>query len=392
MLEELLYPLTAGIVIETKSMWDELQSSLHDLPVRIIMEQSEIGDLATLIERVERMRPDVIFLDISALREPLDQVIRKIRASANGCAVLALNTTAEPAAILDAMRSGAAEYLYPPMREQVRAALERIGTERKKTNQSLRLGGRTIGFLSAKGGCGATTVACHTAVELPKFTNSHVLLADLDFDSGMVAFLLKTGSKYNIGDAVWNTQRLDANYWKALVTNGIPGLEIISAPVPTSCPPLKLDQLRIVLSFVRTQYDWVVLDLGSGLSPSVLAALDEIDDLYIVTTLEVPALHQAKTIIQRLVESGVQPSRLHLVLNRAPKRYDITMDELETMLGTPVYAVVPNDYVSLNDSYTDGKLLPAGSALNKHFASFAMKLAGVETTAKKKKFSLWAGA
>ena len=386
-----MYPLTAGIVIETKSMWDELQSSLQDLPVRIIMEQSEIGDLDSLVGRVERMHPDVIFLDISSLREPLDQVIRKIRSSASACAVLVLNPTPEPAAILDAMRSGAAEYLYPPMRDQVRAALERIGAERRGVNQSVRQGGRALGFLSAKGGCGATTIACHTAVELPKFANAHVLLADLDFDSGMVAFLLKTRGKYSIGDAVGNTPRLDENYWKALVTNGIPGLEVIAAPGATSRAPLRLDQLGIVLSFARTQYDWVVMDLGSGLSPSALAALDEIDDLYIVTTLEVPALHQAKTIVQRLVDSGVQPSRLHLVLNRAPKRYEITMEELEKMLGSPVFAVVPNDYMALNECYADGKLLPAGSALNRHFASLAMKLAGVEP-AKKKKFSLWAGA
>jgi pilus assembly protein CpaE len=225
-----VYPLTAGIVIETKSVWDELQSSLQDLPVRILLEQSEIGDLGSLVDRIQRMRPDVIFLDISMLRDPLDQVIRHIRACPNTPAVLALNTSAEPAAILDAMRSGAAEYLYPPMREQVRAALERIGNERKNANQSIRKGGRTVGFLSAKGGCGSTTVACHAAVELPHITQSRVLLADLDFDTGMIGFLMKTSSKYNIADAVRNTQRLDENYWKALVSNGIKGLEVISAP------------------------------------------------------------------------------------------------------------------------------------------------------------------
>jgi pilus assembly protein CpaE len=143
----------------------------------------------------------------------------------------------------------------------------------------------------------------------------------------------------------------------------------------------------MVVSFVRTQYDWVVLDLGSGLSLSSVAALDEVDDLFIVTTLEVPALHQAKVVIQRLLESGYQPSRLHLVLNRAPKQYDVTMGELESMLGIPVYATVPNDYASLNECYADGKLLPTGSNLNKHFANLAMKLAGVQPS--KKKFSLF---
>ena len=382
-----MYPLTAGIVIETRALWDELQSSLQDLPVRILLEQSEVGELGALVDRVERMRPDVIFLDISALREPLEQVIRKLRSSAGNPVVLALNTTAEPSAILDALRSGAAEYLYPPMREQLEAALDRIGSERKHANQATRRGGHSIGFMSAKGGCGATTIACHTAVELPHQTGARVLLADLDLESGIVGFLLKTPGRYSIADAVANTQRLDENYWKALVSNGIAGLEIITAPSTPSRQPYRPEQLRIVLSFIRTQYDWIVLDLGRGLGFNSVAALEEVDDLFLVTTLEVPALHQSKVIIQKLLDSGYKSNRLHLVLNRAPKRYEVTLEELEGMLGLPIYAVLPNDYLALNESYTEGKLLAPGSNLNKHFATLAMKISGAQPA--KKKFSLF---
>src|SRR5579863_7606970 len=155
--------------------------------------------------------------------------------------------------------------------------------------------------MSAKGGCGATTIACHTAVELPHQTGTRVLLADLDLESGIVGFLLKAPGRYSIADAVSNTQRLDENYWKALVSNGIAGLEIITAPSTPSRQPYRPEQLRIVLSFIRTQYDWIVLDLGRGLGFNSVAALEEVDDLVLVTTLEVPALHQAKVIIQKLL-------------------------------------------------------------------------------------------
>ena len=52
-----------------------------------------------------------------------------------------------------------------------------------------------------------------------------------------------------------------------------------------------------------------------------------------MTTLEVPALHQSKQIIQTLIDSGYGKSRIKLILNRAPKRLDITPGELEKMLG-----------------------------------------------------------
>ncbi len=382
-----MYPLTAGIVIETKELWESLQAALQDLPVRIVLEQSEIADLSVLIERIERIRPEVMFLDISILRTPLDQVIRGIRSIPSPPVVLALNATAEPATILNAMRAGAAEYLYPPMTE-LRAALERIGNELHTSKQAFRRGGHTIGFLSAKGGCGATTVACHTAIEIPAQVKGKILLADLDFDAGMVGFLLKSKATYSIADAVRNTQRLDENYWKALVTNGfVPGLEVITAPAPATKQALRPEQLRFVLSFLRTQYDWIILDLGRSLSPSSSSALDEVDELFLVTTLEVPALHQAKLIVQKLLESGYSRNRVHLILNRAPKRYDITVEELEGMLGAPIYAVLPNDYQSVNESYTEGKMLASGSALGKHFGRLASKIVGVPES--KKKFSIF---
>ena len=64
-----------------------------------------------------------------------------------------------------------------------------------------------------------------------------------------------------------------------------------------------------------------------------MAALEEIDEACLVTTLEVPALHQAKQIMQTLLDSGFGKNRIRLILNRAPKRLDITAGELEKMLG-----------------------------------------------------------
>lgn len=395
-----MYPLSAGIVVHSRGLWEELQASLRDLPIRIVMEQPQIADLDALVNRVERMRPDVVFLELSGGREPLAAVVGRIRTSPSAPAVLVLNQTADSAAILEAMRAGAAEYLYPPIREQARAALERIADARQATHHPLHRGGRNLGFLSAKGGCGATTIACHTAIQLPKVSNSKVLLADLDFETAMAGFLLKTPAKYSVADAAVNTERLDENYWKALVTNGIPGMEVIAA-APHNRPSLKPEQLRFVLSFARAQYDWVVLDLGRGFNATALAALEEIDKLFLVATLEVPALHHAKLMVERLLNDGYPSERLHLLLNRAPKRFDVTTRELEGMLGAGVYAVVPNDYTPLNECYTEGTMLPAGSDLSQHFSRLARKLAGVPEPvvpqnkfAQKfaQKFAKWAGA
>ena len=79
-----------------------------------------------------------------------------------------------------------------------------------------------------------------------------------------------------------------------------------------------------MLAFARPHYDWTLVDLGRSLSRMAMAALEEIDEACLVTTLEVPALHQSKQIVQTLLDSGYGKNRIRLILNRAPKRLDIT--------------------------------------------------------------------
>jgi pilus assembly protein CpaE len=385
-----VYPLTIGLVIETKELWDAVHSTLQELPVRIVIEQHELGDLAEFLDRVERLRPEVMILEVMKLREPMEHVVARIKTGSMDPMVIALHNTGEPELILSALRAGAHEFLHPPLKANLQQALERKSLEQKKTKERLRQKGKVIGFLSAKGGCGATTIACHTAAELGRHGN-HVLLADMDLDAGMIRFLMKTKSPYSVLDALNNLHRLDQSYWNALISNGLPGLEIIAAPqVLVSKQQPNQEQMQNMLTFVRGQYDFSIVDLGRSLNLTVMNALDEIDETYLITTLDVPALHRSKQIIQTLSSIGYGRERLRLVLNRMPQRLDITPDELEKMMSLPVFATLPNDYPSLYEAYSDGSLLPANSRLGKELNRMAIKVAGIQKEkGEKKRFSLF---
>ena len=368
------------------------RACLSDLPFRIIVEHQDIGDLSSFLDRLERMRPDVVLVDISNWREPLEGLVASIRGAIGDPMIIALNTTADSDSILSSLRAGINEYLYPPLQEPLKRALEKRSAERsRRRDGAAKGGGKAYGFLSAKGGCGATTLVTHVAAELGRH-NQKVLLADLDMDAGMVAFITKTKSVYSILDAVNNLHRLDIHYWKALVSNGIPGVEIVSSPLAlASKQQPKDDQVRHVLAFARPHYDWTLVDLGRSLSRMAMAALEEIDEACLVTTLEVPALHQSKQIIQTLLDSGYGKNKIKLILNRAPKRLDITPGELEKMLGVPIFFMVPNDYPELYETYAEGRMLNRNSELGKQIARLAMKLGSLEDdkSKDKKRFALF---
>jgi pilus assembly protein CpaE len=384
-----MYPLTIGLAIENRELWEQAQATLAPLPFRVIVEHQDVGDVSNFLDRLERMRPDVVLVDISGWREPLEGLVNSIKAAAGDPMIIALNTSAQADAILSSLRAGINEHLFPPLQETLRKALERRSAE--KSRGRVKGSGKAMGFVSAKGGCGATTLVCHVAAELGRMSQK-VLLCDLDLDAGMVGFITKTKSVYSILDAVNNLHRLDISYWKALVSNGIPGVEIVSTPVAlASKQQPKEDQIRQILAFARPNYDWTLVDLGRSLSRMFMAELEEVDDLCLVT-LEVPALHQSKQIIQTLLDSGYGKQRIKLILNRAPKRLDITPGELEKMLGTPIFAMVLNDYPELYETYAEGRMLNRNSELGKNMTRLAAKLGNLEEDNQpngKKRFALF---
>src|SRR5262249_29638020 len=244
-----------------------------------IVEHQDVGDVSNFLDRLERMRPDVVLVDISGWKEPLEGLVSSIRSAVGDPMIIALNTSADADAILASMRAGVNEYLYLPLQEPLRKALEKRSVERsRRRDGSAKGSGKSMAYMSAKGGCGATTIVCHVAAELGRL-NHRVLLTDLDLDAGMVGFITKTKSMYSILDAVNNLHRLDIHYWKALVSNGIPGVEIISSPLALAAKQSpRDDQVRQVISFARPHYDWTLVDLGRSLSRMAMSGLEEIDE------------------------------------------------------------------------------------------------------------------
>src|SRR5580692_7111272 len=120
-----MYPLTIGLAIENRDLWEQAQSCLSDLPFRIIVEHQDIGDVSNFLDRLERMRPDVVLVDISNRKEPLEGLVASIKAAAGEPMIIALNTTADADAILSSLRAGINEYLYPPLQDSLRRSLER---------------------------------------------------------------------------------------------------------------------------------------------------------------------------------------------------------------------------------------------------------------------------
>jgi pilus assembly protein CpaE len=382
-----VYPINIGVVIGTKTLWEEVQDALKDHQVQVTLQQTAIENLAQFLEALQRVGVEMLLLDVST--HDFEAVIRSVRSLGKPPLVIAVHTDAEPQGIVAAMKAGANEFLYSPLKSGLHLAVQTAVRERNATTVA-RSGGKVLGVLSSKGGCGATTVACHLAVSLQRQTKDNVLLADFDMDAGLIGFLMKSKSPYTFVDAVKNVGRLDLSFWQALLSNGLPGVEVLSAPTTLLGRELVgVSELRHVMRFMRAHYGWSVVDLGRGMNPLSLGALEEVDEALLITTLEVPTLHQTKHVIETILNMGFRRDRLRVILNRSPKDSELTPSELDRLLGVSLYKILPDDYTALYEAFSDRKLAGPETKIGKHFADLAQKLAGLPEERPRRKFSIF---
>jgi len=385
--------ISAALVVAEPELRDQTLRALRSAGVNIVGDFSAMASIGEIASAIDRVQPDLLLLGFAGL--PLDPIeaVRHIRNLKTAPKVVVVNGSAESGTILQAMRAGASEFLYPPLEGQLAEALSRAAAERVSPGTRPLPGGRVVAFLSAKGGCGATTLACHVAGYLHRRFKKRVLLADVDFASGNAGLLMGTDQRYNIMDALDHLNRLDTTLWKSLAASTAEGPDFIAAPPEPIELAGRADSLASLMRFWRSQYDYTVVDLGHGLTPATCALMGAFDSLALVTTAEMPALRLAKQIIGTIGGLGVGPidggptndggNRLRLVVNRMPRRAPIQLPELERIMGFPIYSVIPNEYQLLAEAYAAPKLLDPASTLGIPIAALAAKISGAPQELKK---------
>ena len=359
----------------------EMLSENQDARFRIEWVQALLPGL----NRLTRGDIDMVLLDLSLPDSQGLESLAAIRNRAPGLPVVVLTGLDDEDSAHEAVRCGAQDYLvkgeltggglartlrYAILRQRSRAAALRPESPAEL--------GTLVGFLGAKGGVGTTSLACHFSLELKRRTEGRVLLADLDVAGGSVGFLLKATSEHTLQEAANNLPRLDENYWGKIVVVGADGLEILPSQGPLALEEQANTELvRQVFEFTRSMYKWIVLDLGR-MNPFAASLVPDLGELFLTSTVEVPALFELKRMVSRLLDAGVDRSRLRLILNQNPKHPDISPAEVGNMVGLPVYAVFPECRAELSEAYTGGKLLSPKSSLRRQIGLLVERVAGVQ--------------
>jgi pilus assembly protein CpaE len=299
-----------------------------------------------------------------------------------GLPIIAVLSGNDPDLILKCLRLGTSEFLLLPFTEdQVMAAVEKLA---RLQPASVTGGhrGKVYCVMPAKGGSGATTIACNLAYQWKRLGTSRILLADLDPLAGTMSFVLKLKSNYSFIDVIQRSSDIDADLWKAVTTNRN-GVDILLSPEAMIAGISELTDASAILEYARAVYDFVVIDAGNVYGDWNLSQAHLCDELLLVTTNELTALQAVQRSLSYLDANNVPRWKIRVVVNRYDRHVGLSRESIGTALHTDIYHVLPSDYDAVQRAVIDGKPIPPGTNLGKSISGLADRLAGKEQPVKK---------
>jgi pilus assembly protein CpaE len=186
-------------------------------------------------------------------------------------------------------------------------------------------------------------MAVNTALALVDGGKNRVCLVDLDLAFGDVAITLQLFPSRTLADAIAMEAGLDFISLETLLTQHKDGLYLLAAPVqPDARDSITPSLVGKVLRLLKANFDYVVVDTAPSFDEHVLQAIDETDELLLVTTLDVPTLKNVKIAAETLDLLNFPKPQRRLVLNRADEKVGLEPEKVASTLAMAIAAAIPN--------------------------------------------------
>jgi pilus assembly protein CpaE len=334
---------------------DQLRTAFQALAgVQIAGERADLrGGLAL----AHSVRPEILVLELATPVEDALSAASHYRLEHPDAAIFFSTDVFDPETMLRAMRAGAQEVLRRPLdRSALTAAVDRVAALRAR-KQGGDVNRSVIAVFSNKGGAGVSTVATNLAVGLHRESGREVALADLDHQSGDVAFMLGLSPVRSVSD-VLVAPRLDSAVIQDAMVKHESGIYVLSQSEQLE----RVDgasghQVGNVLEILGQTYDTTVVDCPHSFTEVVLEIFDRTTTILLLVEPSMPSVRAARRSLEVFhnLNFMVSSERVRLVINRASAGSEISTQQITETLGLPVFATISNDYGAVIRAINAGK-------------------------------------
>lgn len=335
------------------------------------------GGKSRMRETVEAESPDMLIVegmccDVSELVQ-----VEYITSRYPNVAVVLICASATSEFLINSMRAGVREVIPSPADPAaLDSAVHRIAN--KMHGQAPAKQGKVLAFIPCKGGSGATFIATNLGFQLAE--QKSVLLIDLNLQFGdSLAFVHDSRPASSIADVAREFTRLDASFLSASAVRISPSFQVLAAPEdPAQAIEVKPEHVEAIIALAIKHFDFVLLDMGRHIDTLSMRALDRADTIFPVLQASLPALRNAKKLLDVFRSLGYDREKVQLIVNRFEKNGEIGLSEIERSLGSLAVHTVSNSYKQVSSAINHGGPLSVeakNNPVSRNLAEFARDLA-----------------
>ena len=342
-----------------------------------------------VVRRIQSANPDVVLVDIGAESPtPAIRAIELLHQELPDCPIIAIGSMAQAQVIVNAMRTGAREFIErrTTTTDLLEAFVRLTAAQRKVHREGAR--GKVFTVVNAKGGSGATTVAVNLALALQS-AHGNVALVDLA-PLGHTALHLNLKPLFSVADAVRNLHRLDSSLLESFMTRHAEGLQLLAGTnAPAAIEPSTAEFARLFDMLVN-HYRYVLVDASSRLDAATRLVCNLSETVLLVAHTDVASLWSAARVLQYLGETGGR-ERVRLLLNRFRKVPGFSEADAEAAAGAKLLWKIPNQYFAVSAAIDRGVPLmqQTHSEIARSFSGLASTLTQDDDNVKRTAWSLF---
>jgi pilus assembly protein CpaE len=342
----------------------------------------EVGPLDRLPAHVNS-GTNAILLEYQTDNRELDGWIRRTTADHRNPPIFLYLPEITTDQLWKALRLGVKEcFTYPIRAEEFQEALDRLPVLSEVPD--LAAPTRLVSFLGSKGGVGTTFVAANAAYLLARQDRNQALLVDLDLRYGQLVHFFDAKPQYSIVEVIENADHLDRAYLQSLFYQYDKNLQLLPAPERLEdAEAVTPDQLEKVLNYLKKIkiFTHILVDLGHHLDEGALRSLELSDLIIVVANQTIPALSNAKKLLELLKLLGLEAVPLEVWLNSWQKSGELAVTDVAGFLGREVKGTIAFDFKetmrSINEGQPLARLAP-GHAICRDLKVLAEHLEGKE--------------
>jgi len=305
-----------------------------------------------VVRRIQTSSPNVVLVDI-----PSDNVsaalhtIELLQQEVPDSALFAIGTLSQPQVIVNAMRSGAREFIErPTTTTDLLEAFVRLSTAQRKVHKE-EARGSIFSVVNAKGGSGATTIAVNLALALHAAHGSTALVDIAPL--GHAALHMNLKPLFSVADAIRNLHRLDHSLLESFMVRHEGGLQVLAGPsTPVAVEPSTAEFAKL-FDMMATHFRYIVVDTSTRMDATTRLVSNLSTVVLLVAHADVASLWSAARIQQYLGETGGR-DRVRLVLNRFRKIPGFSETDAEAAAGVKLLWKIPNQYFAVSTAIDRG--------------------------------------